>query len=78
MIIKLYSHINNCEEWGLLEFQGELVGELAGKTLGRIDVLKVSSKRKNYESSYWSNFDIIIRMEGLRWKLGSNFSKETL
>jgi len=41
MLVKIRNQFDKSEEWGILELQGELVGDLAGKTLGRLDVLKV-------------------------------------
>ncbi len=38
MLIKLENTDNTRNEWCLLEFQGEIVGDLIGEDLGRIEV----------------------------------------
>ena len=46
MIIQIRNEETATIELCLLEFQGELVGELEGKELGNIEVKKVFSLRK--------------------------------
>lgn len=44
MLVKLSNGLNSCNEWCLLEFQGEILGDLVGNSLGQIVVKDVSKK----------------------------------
>lgn len=57
MIIKILNNNSSTPELCLLEFQGELVGELAGNELGEIVIKKASLfelffQKKNNKFSY--------------------------
>ena len=43
MLVKISNNGNSGNEWCLLEFQGEVLGELAGNELGQISVKDVSN-----------------------------------
>eukprot|EP01040_Poterioochromonas_malhamensis_P007874 gene7874-8513_t len=38
MIIPIRNKIGNYDEWCILEFQGEIVGDLSGKELGKLEI----------------------------------------
>ena len=42
MLIKITNGDNSSNEWCLLEFQGEILGDLAGNDLGQLVVKEVS------------------------------------
>lgn len=42
MIIPIHNKIGNYNEWCILEFQGEIVGDLSGKELGKLEIKEVS------------------------------------
>ena len=41
MLVRIINGENSCNEWCLLEFQGEILGELAGNDLGQLVVKEV-------------------------------------
>lgn len=41
MIIPIRNKIGNYDEWCILEFQGEIVGDLSGKELGKLEIKEV-------------------------------------
>jgi hypothetical protein len=46
MIVKIHNGPDSKEEFCLLEFQGEMVGELAGNELGQIVIKEVRTIRQ--------------------------------
>lgn len=42
MLIKVHNQSGKYSEWCMLEFQGEMVGELEGKELGILELRSVS------------------------------------
>lgn len=43
MLVQIKNGENSKNEWCLLEFQGEILGDLAGNDLGRLEVKDVSN-----------------------------------
>lgn len=41
MLVKLQNNSESQNEWCLLEFQGEIVGDLVGNELGKIEIKEV-------------------------------------
>lgn len=44
MLVKLNTTGSSANEWCILEFQGDMVGELTGNTLGEIEILDDGTK----------------------------------
>lgn len=42
MLIRINNRVGQYQEWCILEFQGEMVGELEGKQLGTLEIKGVS------------------------------------
>ena len=42
MLIRINNRIGQYQEWCILEFQGEMLGELPGKQLGTLEIKAVS------------------------------------
>ena len=41
MLIPIHNRIGKYEEWCILEFQGEIVGDVNGKELGKLEIKEV-------------------------------------
>jgi hypothetical protein len=41
MLVKINPTANNDNEWCILEFQGDVLGDLNGSELGKIDIKEV-------------------------------------
>jgi len=41
MLIKVFNNVGKYEEWCMLEFQGEMSGELENKDLGNLEIKSV-------------------------------------
>jgi hypothetical protein len=85
MLIRLQSNDNIDEEYCLLEFQGELVGELPGAEIGQLVVLEVNFSSYILQIDSLSPFfEInlcifnIYRTILCRWKSDNIFWKEVL
>lgn len=67
MIIPIHNKIGNYDEWCILEFQGEIVGDLRGKELGKLEIKEVRTPFLDINVTRQINF-AMNRMAEPKWK----------
>jgi hypothetical protein len=70
MLIKLNNKVGQYDEWCILEFQGQILGNINGKELGKLEIKEVRNLRITFFSLAYVLF---CRMEELKWKLDNTF-----
>lgn len=70
MIVRVENQFDGSIDMCLLEFQGEIVGELAGNELGKITVAEVQISNSNCGQIIMT---LICRMATVKWKLDPIF-----